>query len=234
MWVRSLYGERLFDAKPQRGARRIVAQLQGSRAQRFPRAQFFSASRASGRVRFQTGPLRGCAVFKNAVAIFTSHVHRVSPSSSSLQVHLTVHSSRRTFLSPSISSGSRSVAAARSFQHSAKIFLRLEKRVLRSRLRNFQHRGDFRVVEAFNLIEQKNVALVPRQAPLSCDLRALEQVTQAAFGQRRKMLRQSLKTLGTEPLALLERAGIAPTARAEDIPLEGFVALARAFAARAI
>jgi 16S rRNA (adenine1518-N6/adenine1519-N6)-dimethyltransferase len=71
------------------------------------------------------------------------------------------------------------------------------------------------------------VALVPR-----CDLRALEQVTQAAFGQRRKMLRQSLKALGTDPLALLAGAGIEPTARAEDIPLEGFAALARAFAAR--
>jgi 16S rRNA (adenine1518-N6/adenine1519-N6)-dimethyltransferase len=78
------------------------------------------------------------------------------------------------------------------------------------------------------------VALVPRQAPLPCDPRALERVTQAAFGQRRKMLRQSLKTLGTDPLPLLERAGIAPTARAEDIPLEGFVALARAFAAHAM
>jgi 16S rRNA (adenine1518-N6/adenine1519-N6)-dimethyltransferase len=77
------------------------------------------------------------------------------------------------------------------------------------------------------------VALVPRRAPLSCDLRALEQVTQAAFGQRRKMLRQSLKALGTDPLPLLERAGVEPTARAEDIPLDGFVALARAFAARA-
>jgi 16S rRNA (adenine1518-N6/adenine1519-N6)-dimethyltransferase len=77
------------------------------------------------------------------------------------------------------------------------------------------------------------VELVPRQAPPSCGLRALEQVTQAAFGQRRKMLRQSLKALGTDPLPLLERAGVEPTARAEDIPLEGFVALARAFAARA-
>jgi 16S rRNA (adenine1518-N6/adenine1519-N6)-dimethyltransferase len=76
------------------------------------------------------------------------------------------------------------------------------------------------------------VALVPRQIPLPCDLRALEQVTQAAFGQRRKMLRQSLKALGTDPLALLAGAGIEPTARAEDIPLEGFAALARAFAAR--
>jgi 16S rRNA (adenine1518-N6/adenine1519-N6)-dimethyltransferase len=78
------------------------------------------------------------------------------------------------------------------------------------------------------------VALVPRQAPLPCDRRALEQVTQAAFGQRRKMLRQSLKALGTDPLALLAYAGVEPTARAEDIPVEGFVALARAFATRAI
>jgi 16S rRNA (adenine1518-N6/adenine1519-N6)-dimethyltransferase len=76
------------------------------------------------------------------------------------------------------------------------------------------------------------VTLTPRAAPLACERRALERVTQAAFGQRRKMLRQSLKTLGADPLALLETAGIEPTARAEDIPLEGFVALARAFAAR--
>jgi 16S rRNA (adenine1518-N6/adenine1519-N6)-dimethyltransferase len=53
-------------------------------------------------------------------------------------------------------------------------------------------------------------------------------VTQAAFGQRRKMLRQSLKSLGVEPAVLLGAAGIEPTARAEEIPIEGFVALARA------
>jgi 16S rRNA (adenine1518-N6/adenine1519-N6)-dimethyltransferase len=54
-------------------------------------------------------------------------------------------------------------------------------------------------------------------------------VTQAAFGQRRKMLRQSLKSLGTvDVMALLADAGIAPTARAEEIGVEGFVALARA------
>ena len=76
------------------------------------------------------------------------------------------------------------------------------------------------------------VELVPRKKPLVCERRALERVTEAAFGQRRKMLRQSLKSLGTEPLALLEAAGIEPTARAEDVPVEGFVALARAFAAR--
>jgi 16S rRNA (adenine1518-N6/adenine1519-N6)-dimethyltransferase len=72
------------------------------------------------------------------------------------------------------------------------------------------------------------VSLTPRETPLVCDRRALERVTEAAFGQRRKMLRQSLKGLGTDPLPLLARAEIEPTARAEEIPPEGFVALARA------
>jgi 16S rRNA (adenine1518-N6/adenine1519-N6)-dimethyltransferase len=71
------------------------------------------------------------------------------------------------------------------------------------------------------------VQLVPRPSPLPCDRRTLERVTEAAFGQRRKMLRQSLKQLGADPIPLLEKAGIDPTARAEDIPVEGFVALAR-------
>ena len=71
------------------------------------------------------------------------------------------------------------------------------------------------------------VQLVPRAAPLACDRRALERVTEAAFGQRRKMLRQSLKQLGVDPVPLLEKAGLDPTARAEDIAVEGFVALAR-------
>jgi 16S rRNA (adenine1518-N6/adenine1519-N6)-dimethyltransferase len=72
------------------------------------------------------------------------------------------------------------------------------------------------------------VELVPRPEPLACDPDALQRVTAAAFGQRRKMLRQSLKSLGIDPLALLTRAEIAPTARAEEISVEGFVALARA------
>jgi 16S rRNA (adenine1518-N6/adenine1519-N6)-dimethyltransferase len=76
------------------------------------------------------------------------------------------------------------------------------------------------------------VELVPRGNPLTCERRALERVTQAAFGQRRKMLRQSLKPLGADPLALLARTGIAPTDRAENIPVEGFVALARALVGR--
>ena len=73
------------------------------------------------------------------------------------------------------------------------------------------------------------VEFIPRAAPLPCDRHLLERVTAAAFGQRRKMLRQSLKTLGADPLPLLAAVGIAPTARAEEIPVEGFVALARAF-----
>jgi 16S rRNA (adenine1518-N6/adenine1519-N6)-dimethyltransferase len=73
------------------------------------------------------------------------------------------------------------------------------------------------------------VQLIPRATPLACNPRALERVTEAAFGQRRKMLRQSLKTLGADPLPLLAAAGIEPTARAEEIAVEGFVGLARAF-----
>lgn len=72
------------------------------------------------------------------------------------------------------------------------------------------------------------VELVPRQAPLACDRARLERVTAAAFGQRRKMLRQSLKSLGTDPLPLLAAAGIVETARAEEIDVAGFVRLANA------
>jgi 16S rRNA (adenine1518-N6/adenine1519-N6)-dimethyltransferase len=77
------------------------------------------------------------------------------------------------------------------------------------------------------------VQLVPRATPLACDRRTLERVTEAAFGQRRKMLRQSLRSLGVDPLPLLEEAGLDPTERAEQVPVEGFVALARIFGAKA-
>jgi 16S rRNA (adenine1518-N6/adenine1519-N6)-dimethyltransferase len=73
------------------------------------------------------------------------------------------------------------------------------------------------------------VSIVPRAIPLACDRRALERITRAAFGQRRKMLRQSLKSLGVDVLQLVAAAEIEPTARAEEIPIEGFVALAREF-----
>ncbi|HJS45386.1 MAG TPA: 16S rRNA (adenine(1518)-N(6)/adenine(1519)-N(6))-dimethyltransferase RsmA [Rhizomicrobium sp.] len=70
------------------------------------------------------------------------------------------------------------------------------------------------------------VRLEPRAQPLApAKLTDLEKVTATAFGQRRKMLRQSLKPLGGE--ALLAKAGIDPTARPEDLKIEQFAALAR-------
>lgn len=70
------------------------------------------------------------------------------------------------------------------------------------------------------------VHLVPREAPLPADVKALGRVTEAAFGQRRKMLRQSLKSLGGE--RLLEATGIDGTRRAETLSVAEFVALANA------
>jgi 16S rRNA (adenine1518-N6/adenine1519-N6)-dimethyltransferase len=72
------------------------------------------------------------------------------------------------------------------------------------------------------------VRLVPRASPLPCSRATLERVTAAAFGQRRKMLRQSLRALGPDPQPILAAAGIDPAARAEEISVEGFVALANA------
>jgi 16S rRNA (adenine1518-N6/adenine1519-N6)-dimethyltransferase len=74
------------------------------------------------------------------------------------------------------------------------------------------------------------VQLVPNPRPLPVDPDVLERVVAAAFGQRRKMLRQSLKSLGTDPLPLLAAAGIDETRRAEEIDVAGFVGLANAFA----
>jgi len=71
------------------------------------------------------------------------------------------------------------------------------------------------------------VRLVPRPSPEICDRRALEQVAAAAFGQRRKMLRQSLKSLAVDPARLVAPAQIDLTRRAETIPVGGFVAMAR-------
>lgn len=72
------------------------------------------------------------------------------------------------------------------------------------------------------------VQLVPRPQPEPCDRRLLERVTLAAFGQRRKMLRQSLKAVLADPAPIIEAAGLSPTARAEEIPVTGFVRLANA------
>jgi 16S rRNA (adenine1518-N6/adenine1519-N6)-dimethyltransferase len=76
------------------------------------------------------------------------------------------------------------------------------------------------------------VHVVPAEplADVAPDL--LERVVAAAFAQRRKMLRQSLKTRISDPLALLEAAGIDPTRRAETLSIEEFLELCRAVEAR--
>ncbi len=75
------------------------------------------------------------------------------------------------------------------------------------------------------------VRLVPRRSPEPCNRKALERVTAAAFGQRRKMLRQSLKSLAINPTRLATAANVEPTRRAETVPVSGFVAMARELAA---
>ena len=70
------------------------------------------------------------------------------------------------------------------------------------------------------------VHLVPRAEPIFGDVVKLGKVTEAAFGQRRKMLRQSLKSMGGEKL--LESAGIDPTRRAETLSIDEFLRLANA------
>ncbi|MBF2716578.1 16S rRNA (adenine(1518)-N(6)/adenine(1519)-N(6))-dimethyltransferase RsmA [Agrobacterium vitis] len=68
------------------------------------------------------------------------------------------------------------------------------------------------------------VHLTPRPAPIPCEIAKLEKLTQAAFGQRRKMLRASLKPLGGE--ALLNRAEIDASRRAETLSVEEFCRIA--------
>ena len=72
------------------------------------------------------------------------------------------------------------------------------------------------------------VGLKPRAEPLApAAMGALERVTGAAFGQRRKMLRQSLRTLGVNTNALIGAAQVTETARAEELTVEEFCTLAR-------
>ncbi|MHC5653239.1 16S rRNA (adenine(1518)-N(6)/adenine(1519)-N(6))-dimethyltransferase RsmA [Stappia sp.] len=74
------------------------------------------------------------------------------------------------------------------------------------------------------------VHLTPRKEPLPVELKALERVTAAAFGQRRKMLRASLKALDADAETILSGIGIEPTRRAEELDVAEFVRLANAFA----
>ncbi len=72
------------------------------------------------------------------------------------------------------------------------------------------------------------VTFMPRPEPMpECSVQWLGRVTAAAFGQRRKMLRQSLRTLVADPLPLLEAAGVAPELRAEQLDVATFARLAR-------
>jgi 16S rRNA (adenine1518-N6/adenine1519-N6)-dimethyltransferase len=81
-------------------------------------------------------------------------------------------------------------------------------------------------------IDSAVVRLTDRTDPYA-HLDALERVSAAAFGQRRKMLRSALRSLTPEADALLAAAGLAPTARAEEIDSAGFRALAEAWRAMA-
>ncbi|MFD1942854.1 16S rRNA (adenine(1518)-N(6)/adenine(1519)-N(6))-dimethyltransferase RsmA [Paradevosia shaoguanensis] len=76
------------------------------------------------------------------------------------------------------------------------------------------------------------VHLVPKPIDESVRVRDLEAVTKAAFGQRRKMVRQSLKATGVPVEKLLEAAGLKGDERAEELPVEAFLAMARIYAAR--
>jgi len=71
------------------------------------------------------------------------------------------------------------------------------------------------------------VHLVPKPVGDDVSVRNLEQITRAAFGQRRKMVRQSLKATGVAVEGLLEAAGLRGDERAEELPVEAFLAMAR-------
>jgi len=72
------------------------------------------------------------------------------------------------------------------------------------------------------------VHIAPKPRSDDLDIAVMERLTAAAFGQRRKMLRQSLKTLGVSVEDLLKKADIPGTARAEEIDIAGFVRMAKA------
>ncbi len=72
------------------------------------------------------------------------------------------------------------------------------------------------------------VQLIPKPG-MECDVRKLEKVTASAFGQRRKMLRSSLKAAFDAPESVLAELGINPELRAEQLAVQDFVRLARLY-----
>ena len=104
-----------------------------------------------------------------------------------------------------------------------------------------QWRSDAKIVmhlppEAFTPAPKVHSAVVHltrlEEPRFPADEKVLNRIVAAAFNQRRKMLRSSLKSLRPDMEALLESVGIPPTARAEEISLERFCALARAYVER--
>ncbi|HLQ18907.1 MAG TPA: 16S rRNA (adenine(1518)-N(6)/adenine(1519)-N(6))-dimethyltransferase RsmA, partial [Tabrizicola sp.] len=102
-----------------------------------------------------------------------------------------------------------------------------------------QYRCEARIVmtlppEAFTPAPKVHSAVVQvtalPQPRFPCDFKTLQRITAMAFNQRRKMLRASLKGLRPDIEAVLHQVGIPPTARAEEIGLDAFCALARAVA----
>ncbi len=98
-----------------------------------------------------------------------------------------------------------------------------------------QHRCDVRKLFDVNRsafipqpkITSSIVQLVPKVSPApDCDIHRLEKITAAGFGQRRKMLRSSLKSVFVDPVAILAKHGISPEQRAETLTVAQFAALA--------
>jgi 16S rRNA (adenine1518-N6/adenine1519-N6)-dimethyltransferase len=77
-------------------------------------------------------------------------------------------------------------------------------------------------------VQSTVVRLTPRAEPIPARRETLERVTAAAFGQRRKMLRQSLRAVAPDAEGLCRTVGIDPTARAETLTVAQFCALANA------
>jgi 16S rRNA (adenine1518-N6/adenine1519-N6)-dimethyltransferase len=81
-------------------------------------------------------------------------------------------------------------------------------------------------------VDSAVVRLEPRATATPVPVSAIEAVTAAAFGQRRKMLRSSLRQVWSDPVAILDAVGISPALRAEELPVEAFVELASRLARR--
>ena len=79
-------------------------------------------------------------------------------------------------------------------------------------------------------VDSAVISLIPRDKPLyDCNAKSLSTITKSAFGQRRKMIRGSLKSLGVDVATLLKNADIVETKRAEELTIEEFCKLANIY-----